>query len=326
MAFLCNTADIVLTTYGTVLSESSNPKSLLFQIKWRRVVLDEAHFIKSRHTRTARAIYALQAERRWCLTATPIQNTLDDVFSLFHFLKMEPWGHWSWWTKLTAADPAAAAQKVQLVTRGLLLRRTIKTIDPETNKPILTLPPKTILAVWLQFVSESPCAMCVMIMSVYDRDVQIAVHEMAFDSSFNTCSSVQSETERDFYKAIFSRAQSEFNSLVGEGLVSRNYTSVLQLLLRLRQACCHPILVYSGTASNANTLLGPIKSDADIETAVKQFAKSLAVHCGKTDGDTEAFIRKQIRRLAPRSGTNATLDSEADGAAAETCPICLDTP
>ncbi len=47
-------------------------------------MLDEGHIIKTRNTRQAKAAFALQAERRWVLTGTPIQNKLDDLFSLVH--------------------------------------------------------------------------------------------------------------------------------------------------------------------------------------------------------------------------------------------------
>jgi DNA repair protein RAD5 len=39
-----------------------------FTVEFFRVVLDEAHTIKSRNTKTAKACYALRAERRWALT------------------------------------------------------------------------------------------------------------------------------------------------------------------------------------------------------------------------------------------------------------------
>ena len=45
----------------------------LFSIRWFRVVLDEAHTIKSSKSQISVAAAALIADRRWCLTGTPIQ-------------------------------------------------------------------------------------------------------------------------------------------------------------------------------------------------------------------------------------------------------------
>jgi hypothetical protein len=53
---------------------------LLFQIKWFRVVLDEAQSIKNPRTLAAAAVGALCAEHRWCLSGTPIQNSVGAVY------------------------------------------------------------------------------------------------------------------------------------------------------------------------------------------------------------------------------------------------------
>jgi len=52
----------------------------------------------------------------------------------------------------------------------------------------------------------------------------------------------QSGAERDFYKALLERSQTEFNEFVAAGTVMSKWAHVLVLLLRLRQACCHPFL------------------------------------------------------------------------------------
>ncbi|KAJ3393770.1 hypothetical protein HDU92_007515 [Lobulomyces angularis] len=50
------------------------------------------------------------------------------------------------------------------------------------------------------------------------------------------------EDERNFYDVMFKRAQAKFNKFRREGTIMKNYSSVLVLLLRLRQCCCHPSL------------------------------------------------------------------------------------
>ena len=59
------------------------------EISWYRVVLDEAHTIKDKATRAAKAVSALNSTRRWAVTGTPIQNKLSEVYSLFNFLKVK---------------------------------------------------------------------------------------------------------------------------------------------------------------------------------------------------------------------------------------------
>lgn len=49
-----------------------------------------AHQIRNRSTKTFQAINSLRAQRRWCVTGTPVQNRLEDVFSLTEFLRFYP--------------------------------------------------------------------------------------------------------------------------------------------------------------------------------------------------------------------------------------------
>jgi DNA repair protein RAD16 len=60
---------------------------LLTNVNWGRVVLDEAHRIRNRKTRRFKSIVGLNADFRWCLTGTAIQNRLSDLFSLVLFLE-----------------------------------------------------------------------------------------------------------------------------------------------------------------------------------------------------------------------------------------------
>lgn len=114
---LLENSDIVLTTYETACLDYFRG-GVLRTIHWFRVVLDEgnkhatfytlgisillimlwdaiAHQIRNRSTKTFLAIGALQAMRRWCLTGTPVQNRLEDLFSLTEFLRFYPVDNYS---------------------------------------------------------------------------------------------------------------------------------------------------------------------------------------------------------------------------------------
>ena len=111
-------------------SEFASAKKELFSFEWFRVVLDEAHYIKGRTIQIAKAVYHLKAEHRWCMTGTPIQNKLDDLFRLIHFLRLEPWSDYLWWNSYInkpheKKDPLVF-QIIQTIIAPILLRRTKK--------------------------------------------------------------------------------------------------------------------------------------------------------------------------------------------------------
>ena len=76
--------------------------SPLHKIKWLRVILDEGHTIRNPQTRLTKAMLDLEASRRWVLTGTPIQNRLDDLWSVVRFLRLEPFDDKVWWKAAVA--------------------------------------------------------------------------------------------------------------------------------------------------------------------------------------------------------------------------------
>ncbi|KNC96716.1 uncharacterized protein SPPG_07926 [Spizellomyces punctatus DAOM BR117] len=212
--------DVVLTTYNVLSLEygknqkarskqvdssaPQSPQSPLQSVYWLRIVLDEAHVIKERSTHQAKAACALRAERRWCLTGTPIHNKIDDLFSLLRFLGLEPFNHWRDFShfimKPLKNRSEVAVSRLQTVMKLITLRRTKhQMID---GKPILSLPPKN-----------------------------ISVFKLTLDAS-----------EQALYDRVYERARNVFQELDDSGRVFKHYATLLELLLRLRQVVTHPAL------------------------------------------------------------------------------------
>lgn len=58
------------------------------------MILDEAHNIKERSTNAAKAAFALEAQYKWCLSGTPLQNRVGELYSLVRFLGADPFSHY----------------------------------------------------------------------------------------------------------------------------------------------------------------------------------------------------------------------------------------
>jgi superfamily II DNA or RNA helicase len=74
--------DLVLTTYSLLTRD----QDALLQHSWYLLILDEAQFIKNPRTRASRMVRQLDARYRLCLTGTPLENHLGELWSLFDFL------------------------------------------------------------------------------------------------------------------------------------------------------------------------------------------------------------------------------------------------
>jgi hypothetical protein len=75
-------ADIVLTTYGLLGRDVEE----LVALPWDVVVLDEAQGIKNPESQRARSAIQLKGRHRVAMSGTPVENRLDELWSLFHFL------------------------------------------------------------------------------------------------------------------------------------------------------------------------------------------------------------------------------------------------
>ncbi|KAF3315666.1 hypothetical protein TWF173_003241 [Orbilia oligospora] len=216
--------DVVLTSYGTIAGEFKKKQAWMAEKRvrfpanefpflssestWYRVILDESQHIKNHRTLASRACTDLMATYRLCLSGTPMQNNIDDLFGAVRFLHLARYREFRAWNtdfgskiRLGRSFAADAMQRLQALIKAVMLRRKKDSLID--GAPLLVLPPKSIEL----------------------------VHPV-----FN-------EDEQEIYNAVEQKVQLRFNRYIENGSVLRNYTYVLLLLLRLRQVCCHPKMI-----------------------------------------------------------------------------------
>ncbi|SPN99028.1 uncharacterized protein DNG_02067 [Cephalotrichum gorgonifer] len=255
--------DIVVTTYQTLVSEHGNSsdaadgvKAGCFGVHWWRVILDEAHSVKNRNAKATKACCALGSVFRWCLTGTPMQNNLDELQSLIHFLRIQPYDNLADWR--AHIDKPMKSGKGHLAIRRLhsLLRCFMKRRTKEILKVDGALNPGGKPTAEGQKSSTG--------FKVTERKV------VAVSTEF-------SEEEKRFYDRLQQRADKSLEKML-KGRV--NYANALVLLLRLRQVCNHPKLVEGklerdpdalGTVSGSGSGGKPIS-----DTALDDLADMLA--------------------------------------------------
>ncbi|KVH89566.1 Helicase, superfamily 1/2, ATP-binding domain-containing protein [Cynara cardunculus var. scolymus] len=215
---------------GTDNEPSESIDRPLAKLRWFRVILDEAQSIKNYKTQVARACWGLRAKRRWCLSGTPIQNSIDDLYSYFRFLRYDPLAVFKSFCSAIKApiqrNPVAGYKKLQVILKTIMLRRTKGDISFQSininllrtlsvcstllkGEPIISLPPKTIILKKVDFTAE----------------------------------------ERGFYRSLEADSRAQFAEYAAAGTVKQNYINILLMLLRLRQACDHPLLVRGCSSS-----------------------------------------------------------------------------
>ncbi len=119
------THDLVITSYGTLARD----QTLFTSVEFACVIADEAQHIKNRRSQNAAALRALRARTRFLLTGTPLENSLDDLRSLFDFLLpgyLTPVP-----TGTRGEERVWFDQRLRAQTAPYILRRTKKAVAPE---------------------------------------------------------------------------------------------------------------------------------------------------------------------------------------------------
>ena len=185
--------DVALVTYGTLRRDAATLSAIPFDY----VVLDEAQAIKNRTTATAKACRLLQASHRLALSGTPVENRLDELWSLLDFLNPGMLGTSSRFASSLRAvsDDRVVDEVLSRALRPVILRRTKAAVAPELPARI-------------------------------ERTLEVELEPK----------------QRAFYDQVHARVRREVLQQVESKGLSRSKLHVLEGLLRLRQAACHPVL------------------------------------------------------------------------------------
>ncbi|KAF3063703.1 putative ATP-dependent helicase C23E6.02 [Daldinia childiae] len=225
--------DVVLTSYGLIVSEVKKRDQYIRQAKkegrevdedylseicpflsqkslFYRVILDEAQYIKNHKAKVSKAVCELQAKYRWCLTGTPMQNGPNELAALVRFLGIEPY--------CVVEKFHAEFKSLQPGSKGSPdeKRRAMKTLQSLLKDILLRRTKKS-------KIDGKP------IVPLKEK-IEVIDH-VVFDPD-----------QQEYYDTLEKDARVQFSKYLRAGTIGKHYTKVLILLLRLRQACCHPYL------------------------------------------------------------------------------------
>lgn len=187
---------IILTSYTTLRLDLP----LLQKENFHSVILDEAQVIKNARTQTSQAVCSLLSHFRLCLTGTPIENHMGELWSHFHFLIPDLFGS----EESFMADIQAASSDRRYLER---IKKKIAPFVMRRRKQEVAkdLPPRIDQTVWVEMSDE----------------------------------------QRTLYDRLLAGFKGNLLKKVEVEGMGKHRLEVLEAILRLRQICCHPLLVSS---------------------------------------------------------------------------------
>ncbi|KAL4657212.1 chromodomain-helicase-DNA-binding protein 8-like isoform X1 [Arapaima gigas] len=118
--------DALITTFEMVLSDCPE----LREISWRCVIIDEAHRLKNRNCKLLDSLKMLDLEHKVLLTGTPLQNTVEELFSLLHFLEPAQFpSETEFLREFGDLKTEEQVQKLQSILKPMMLRRLKEDVE-----------------------------------------------------------------------------------------------------------------------------------------------------------------------------------------------------
>ncbi|CAK9784888.1 hypothetical protein CC85DRAFT_283856 [Cutaneotrichosporon oleaginosum] len=252
--------DVVLVSYGTLEASFRRQQrgfkrgnlilkeqSPMHSFEWFRVVLDEAHNIKERTTNAAKAAFALQAKYRWCLSGTPLQNRVGELYSLVRFLGADPFSfyfckkcdckslHWAFKDRRHCDDCGhKPMDHVSLWNSEILT--PIARYGIEVGGPGMTAFKKLKVLLDRMMLRRTKLERA--------DDLGLPPRTIVVRRDYF------SPQEKELYMSLFTNAKRQFNTYVTAGTVLNNYSNIFSLITRMRQMACHPDLVLRSKTSS----------------------------------------------------------------------------
>ncbi|RYP16215.1 hypothetical protein DL765_005273 [Monosporascus sp. GIB2] len=225
-------------------------KSAIHQIKFHRVILDEAHCIKTRTTMTAKACFALKVDYRWCLTGTPLQNRIGEFFSLVRFLNISPFA--SYFCKQCPCSTLEWAMDLDGKCKHCKHHsmRHVSVFNQELLNPIQKYgnsgEGKEAFKK-LRLLTDR--IMLRRLKKDHTNSMELPVKEIYVDRQFF------GEEENDFANSIMTSGQRKFDTYVAQGVLLNNYANIFGLIMQMRQVADHPDLILKKSSEGGQNIL-----------------------------------------------------------------------
>ncbi|CAG9859723.1 unnamed protein product [Phyllotreta striolata] len=223
--------DVVFTTYAIVSNEFEK-NGPVFNVKWSRIIIDEAHQIRNYKSKTCNAICELHSKYRWALTGTPVHNKELDMYSQLKFLRCTPFDDLTIWKRWITDKSKGGCERLCTVISSIMLRRTKEELAK--MKLLNVLPERTYELIPVPLVTEER--------GVYSK---ILIFSKTLFAQFLYQRAERNQGERF---DLDSRPNEEYFKMRQKLLRLNKLKDIKQheilvLLLRLRQICNHPSLI-----------------------------------------------------------------------------------
>ena len=243
-------------------------QSVIHAIHFHRIILDEAHSIKTRSTMTAKACFALQTDYRWCLSGTPLQNRIGEFFSLIRFLNIRPFASY-----LCKQCPCSTLEWSmdedrkcsQCNHNGM---QHVSVFNQELLNPIQkygNFGPGRAAFKKLRMMTDR--IMLRRLKKDHTNSMELPVKEIFVDRQFF------GEEENDFANSIMTNGQRKFDTYVAQGVLLNNYANIFGLIMQMRQVADHPDLILKKHSEGGQNVLVCCICDEPAEDTVRSRCK-----------------------------------------------------